>query len=145
LKWAQTKAYAGRRLAMRLPLTRFSEGRRLRPHPPVSAGLVALSLVGIAACGALTWFVYLLIAWSGCHGGEYVIFNVKTGGAASSNSLRVTALVGGCLLLVVALIGFRFRPRLRYLFVSFEALYIVALIVLWNLSPLFWGARRCTE
>lgn len=107
--------------------------------------MVAASLVGIAACGAVAWFVYLLIAWSGCHGGEYAIFNVKTGGAASGSSLRVAAVVGGCLWLIVALIGFRFRPKVRYVVVSFIALYVVALIVLWNLSPLFWGARHCTE
>jgi hypothetical protein len=105
--------------------------------------MVAASLVGIAAVGAVAWLVYLSIAWSGCHGGEYVVFNTKTGGAASADSFRAAAAVGAFLWLVVGLIGFRFRPKNRYLFVSFIALYVLALVVLWNLSPLFWGARHC--
>jgi hypothetical protein len=111
----------------------------------VSNGELALKLVGMAFLGAIAWLIYLLVAWSGCHGGEFVVFNVKTGGAASGGSLYAAAFLGLWLWLTVGVIGFRLRPKLRYLFVSFIALYVVALIVLWNLSPLFWGARHCTE
>jgi hypothetical protein len=60
-------------------------------------------------------------------------------------SLYVAAFLGVWVWLTVGLIGFRLRPKVRYLFVSFIALYVTALAVLWSLAPVFWGARHCTE
>ena len=107
--------------------------------------IVAAALLGIALFGAVTWLVYLVIAWSGCHGGGvFVMFNAKRGGAASGNGLLVAALLGLVIWGAVGVVGFRFRPRLPYLYLSFMVLYAVALVVLWYLSPVFWGARHCT-
>jgi preprotein translocase subunit Sss1 len=106
--------------------------------------MVAVSLIGMAVLGAVGWVVYWATAWSGCHGdGEYVMFNAKICGAASGSSLRVAAVIGVCLWLAVGVVGFWFRPKVRYLFANFVALYVVALIVLWNVSPQLWGARHC--
>jgi hypothetical protein len=128
-------------MVVHAPLKQFDEGKRREPGAPTSSGTVAISLIGIAACGAVAWFVYAISAWSGCHS-ETDLFPVKTGGAASGDSLRVAAIVGGCAWLVVALIGFRFRPKVRYLFISFVVLCAMALVVLWNLSPLSTSAFR---
>jgi hypothetical protein len=59
--------------------------------------------------------------------------------------LYVAAFLGLLVWLTVGLIGFRLRPKLRYLFVSFVVMYVVALIVPWNLAPVSCGARHCTE
>jgi hypothetical protein len=52
----------------------------------VSNCALAGALVGMFVLGAVAWLVYLSVAWSGCHGGDFVMFNVKTGGAASGEA-----------------------------------------------------------
>ena len=65
------------------------------------------------------------------------------GGAASSSSVQAAAVLGGSLWLAASVAAWRLRRKLGLLFGGYAALYVVELVVLWEVSPLIWGPRHC--
>ena len=107
-----------------------------------STGTLIAWLIGLAFVGSVVWLLHAAIAFSGCGGSEFgPIF--KSGGAASGGSLLVAEALAGPLWLAAGLIGFRLRRGLGRLFAGSVGSYVVTLVVLWNVSPLFWGSRHC--
>jgi hypothetical protein len=53
------------------------------------------------------------------------------------------AVLGGALWLAASVAARRLQRRLTRLLVGFAALYVAALVVLWEVSPMIWGQRHC--
>lgn len=101
---------------------------------------VALSVwsIGMISTWAFAWLIYV------------TVFEINTcllgtahGGRAQSEGWA--GLIGFLLLLLVAILAFRWRRRLVLLFTAFLTAYVAALLVLWALSPAIWGSVRCTN
>jgi WD40 repeat protein len=103
-------------------------------------------LVGVAIVGSVLWLVYFLLALgAGAHcaqAGDFLNLNWYAGGG-QLESLSAAAILGASLWLTVGIGAWRLRRRLARLFGGFVALYVVGLVVLWNVSPLIWGQRYC--
>jgi hypothetical protein len=107
--------------------------------------LYLLWWLAVAVVGVVIWGVYVLIAapiFPGCNPDEF-LGGAYYGGAASGGSLATAAVLGGSLWLVSGAAALRLRRKLGLLFLGFATLYVVSLVVLWNISPLFWGPRYC--
>ena len=99
-------------------------------------------LIGLALTEFVVWVIYIAIGVSGCGGDEFGPFFAR-GGAASGGSVVTAAVLAGAFWLAAGVIAFRRRHALLRLLVGSIALYGVALVVLWFVSPHFWGARHC--
>jgi hypothetical protein len=102
--------------------------------------------IAMAIMGFVIWVVYVLVAsplFPSCGSGADFLGGVYHGGAASSASLLAAAVLGGSLWLFACTAGCVLRRRLGELSGVFATLYVVALVVLWHVSPLIWGRRYC--
>lgn len=105
-------------------------------------------LVGAAFVGALIWIVYGLKVLGPILGGNcgpqgfLGREGVLRGGGY--RSAPTAAAVGGVLLAVVAVAAWRLKQRRGVVLFAFAVLYVIALVVLWNVvSPLVWGDPHC--
>jgi hypothetical protein len=64
-------------------------------------------------------------------------------GRAADGSLATAAVLGGALGLVTGFSGWRLRRNFRLLLTGFAMVYVIGLVVLWNVSPLIWGQTYC--
>jgi hypothetical protein len=104
----------------------------------VSRTEYALWLSALAAVGLVIFIFYVLTAsplFPDCGEG--------LSGRAADGSLATAAGLGGALGLVAGFSGWRFRRRRGLVLGAFTALYVIGLVVLWNVSPLIWGHTYC--
>jgi LPXTG-motif cell wall-anchored protein len=94
---------------------------------------------------SITTVVTRAVAWVIYDG----VFEINTcflgtahGGRAQSEGWAV--FIGFLLMLLAAILAFRWRRRLLLLFAAFLTAYVACLIALWVVSPAIWGSVRCT-
>ena len=115
-----------------------------------SVGAVRRTLVGrwfvlLTLLGAVTWFFYFLQAGSlggGC-GNRFLFRSEGSWEGGPYESAMSAAAMGGVLLGIAAAAGSRFPQRRGTVMLAFFTLYVVALVVLWYLSPAIWGPSHC--
>jgi hypothetical protein len=112
-------------------------GEQETRRPPHRLAL-SFWLLGTIATGGVLWLFYGLTAEL-----EAACFGVLHGGRTAGESWA--ALPGLVLLLVAAILAFRWRRRLLLLFAAFASVYIAYLLAQWYwLSAAIWGHARCT-
>jgi hypothetical protein len=124
------------------------EGLGTLPH--YRAGTIVAWLLGLAVVGFVIWVFYVLFATylgSGSVCGQAVLFSgpkaFQGGGQISVGSVLAAAVVGGSLWLAAGVTAWKLRRQLARLVLGFGVLYLVGLLVLWEVSPLVWGPRHC--
>ena len=116
-----------------------SNGPDVRAVPAGSGALVAW-LVAVAAAGFFIWVIYAWFIFLDLCGGG-ILGPTPQGG--EGESAGAAGIVGGALWLGAGVVAWRLRRRLLLVFAAFAVLYILALVVLWAVSPTIWGPMHC--
>ena len=105
------------------------------PRPRARKRVLVAWLIAVAVAGFVMWLVYAAAA---AFGGvpDRCFIGWDGGGQIAPGSVLAAAVIGVSLWLVASVVAGRLRSRLASLFVGFVALYVVGLVVLWEVSEL---------
>jgi hypothetical protein len=113
-----------------------------------SKGTVILWQLGLARQGLVVLVAYAFIAsplMTDCpksNGGGF-LGGTWTGAQTAPGSVLAAVVLGGSLWLSAGVGAWMLRRGLVFLNVLFLGLFLTALVVLWQISPLLWGPRLC--
>jgi hypothetical protein len=89
--------------------------------------------------------IYALVVFfdtvASCGSDQFFGITYASGGPAET--LPTAGLIAAVLWAAAVLAGWRFPRRHLRLFLAFAAVYAVALVVLWDITPAVWGAGIC--
>ena len=99
----------------------------------------------LAFAAGLMFAIYAVVVFfatvSSCGSDQFFGISYASGGPVET--VPTAGVIAGVLFVAAALVGWRFPRRHLSLFLAFAAVYAVALVVLWEITPAVWGAGIC--
>jgi hypothetical protein len=120
------------------------------PPPPAQPVLPPIGFlfwtILLTLAAAVMFVIYGAVVfsadWSPCGTDEFG-FGIGYGQGGPANSYTTAGVIDAVLWIAAGLAGFHFRRRRGRVFLAFAALYVVGLVVLWEITPAIWGKGVC--